>query len=106
MAEEKTLLDGSPITPDHLEIMPSGQQKDYVVLSVAERDKGFVRRLRRSYEHLKCGKVTTMNMAIAETYARNPRFYGGTFCANCKDHFPIGIDGEFVWEGTRYKVGT
>lgn len=52
-----------------------------------------------------CGSTTTMNVAIAETYARNPKFYGATFCCQCQKHFPVGPDGEFEWEdGT--KVGT
>ena len=46
-----------------------------------------------------------MGQALAETYARNPYFYSGTFCCRCRAHFPVGEDGEFVWEdGT--KVGT
>lgn len=52
-----------------------------------------------------CGTETTMGQAIAETYARDPKFYGGTFCCACGAHFPVGEHGEFVWEdGTR--VGT
>ena len=53
-----------------------------------------------------CGTVTTMGQAIAETYAREPRFYGATFCVHCRDHLPVGPDGEFVWEGTDERVGT
>lgn len=53
-----------------------------------------------------CGRVTTMGQALAETYARNPKFYGGTFCAICHRHFPVGAQGEFVWEGTDERVGT
>lgn len=53
-----------------------------------------------------CGTVTTMAQAIAETYARNPTFYGGTFCAGCGTHFPVGEPGEFVWDGTDERVGT
>lgn len=53
-----------------------------------------------------CGTVTTMALALAETYARDPGFYSGTFCANCKAHFPVGEKGEFVWEGTDERVGT
>lgn len=53
-----------------------------------------------------CGAVTTMGQAIAETYAREPRFYGATFCVRCQMHRPVGEDGEFVWEGTHEKVGT
>ena len=101
-----TLIDGSPVTPDHRELKPNGQQKGYVVLSEEERAKGFVRPVRKSYVHEKCGIVTTMGLALAETYAREPTFYSGTFCCGCGTHFPVGPDGEFVWDGTDEKVGT
>ncbi|WP_414902450.1 hypothetical protein ACMT1E_04270 [Sphingomonas flavalba] len=102
-----TLTDGSPVTADHREIDPqTGQQKAYVVLSEEERAKGFVEPERRTYVHLKCGRSTTMGPALAETYARDPLFYTGTFCAHCRSHFPVGPDGEFVWAGTDQKVGT
>lgn len=84
----------------------TGMQRSYLVLSEAERAKGYVRPLRASYRHEKCGAVTTMGLAIAETYARQPTFYGATYCAACRGHFPVGADGEFVWDGTREKVGT
>jgi hypothetical protein len=102
-----TLTDGSPVTPDHQEIEPeSGMQKGYVVLSTEERAKGFVRPVRRSYKHLECGTVTTMGQALAETYARDPKFYGATFCAGCRAHFQVGPDGEFDWYPDGGKVGT
>lgn len=44
-----------------------------------------------------CGKITTMGRKIAETYARDPKFYSGTFCSSCRNHFAVGEDGEFVW---------
>jgi hypothetical protein len=53
-----------------------------------------------------CGAVTTMAQKIAETYARNPLYYGGTFCASCGVHLPVGADGEFVWEPDGSRVGT
>lgn len=53
-----------------------------------------------------CGTITTMGMAIAETYARSPGFYGGTFCVGCKVHRPVGADGEFVWVDDETRVGT
>ena len=53
-----------------------------------------------------CGSVTTMSVSLAETYSRNPGFYGGTFCARCKKHLPVGKDGEFLWDGTEERVGT
>ena len=102
-----TLIDGRPVTPDHRDIDPAtGQQKGYVVLSADERAKGFVRPVRYSYVHEKCGAITTMGQALAETYARDPAFYSGTFCVGCRTHFPVGADGEFVWDGTGEKVGT
>jgi len=153
---ETTLTDGSPVTPDHKEIDPkTGQQKGYVVLSEAERAKGFIRPVRQSYVHLgnggakyplrdltqeekeqllkyapyvkyeeypeselpkcgrywtqedldraKCGAKTTMALPLAETYARNPKFYGSTFCCGCGSHYPVS---EFVWDGTEEIVGS
>ncbi len=75
----------------------------YLVLSEEERAKGFVRPFRRSYVHTLCGAVTTMGRAIAETYARNPHFYGSTFCVQCSMHRPLS---EFVWDGTDEQVGS
>lgn len=103
---KRTLTDGSPVTPDHREINPeTGMQKAYVVLSDEERAKGFVRPVRLAYVHEKCGVETRMSQAIAETYARDPNFYSGTFCVGCRAHFPVGPDGEFVWSSTTEKVG-
>ena len=52
-----------------------------------------------------CGVVTWMSQLIAETYCRQPDFYGSTFCIGCRRHFPVGEAGEFVWnDGSR--VGT
>ena len=84
----------------------SGQQKGYVVLSADERANGFVRPVRTAYVHDKCGGLTTMGLALAETYARDPSFYSGTFCVGCRAHFPVGAAGEFTWDGTTDKVGT
>lgn len=42
-----------------------------------------------------CGVVTTMSTAIAETYARDPSYYGNTFCVQCRTHFPVA---EFTWD--------
>lgn len=103
MAMKTTLTDGSPVTPDHRELRGDGQQKGYVVLSDEERAKGWVRPYRDSYVHKTCGGVTTMGRAIAETYARDPSFYSGTFCVACRAHFPLD---QFVWDGTDIQVGT
>ncbi len=44
-----------------------------------------------------------MALSIAETYARNPKFYGATFCVGCRSHFTVD---EFIWDGTDQKVGS
>jgi hypothetical protein len=100
------LSGGGEVTDDHRELKDNGQQKGYIVLTAAERAKGFVRPYRDTYRHLTCGAETRMSSDIAETYARDPGFYSGTFCATCRGHFPVGPDGEFVWRGTNEKVGT
>jgi hypothetical protein len=85
----------------------SGMNEAYLVLSDAERAKGFVRPYRDSYLHTKCGVVTRMGQAIAETYARQPSFYGATYCVKCQTHLPVGEAGEFIWDdGSGQKVGT
>lgn len=105
---DRTLTDGSPVPADHSHtaLKSNGQQEGYVVLSEAERAKGFVEPVRLSYVHTKCGCLTTMGQSLAETYARQPEFYTGTFCVGCGSHFPVGEDGEFTWDGTNQKVGT
>ena len=50
-----------------------------------------------------CQTVTTMGRTLSETYARDPKFYGGTFCAGCQAHFPVE---EFTWVGTDERVGS
>ena len=98
-------------------IRADGQQECYLVLSEEERAKGFVRPVRDSYKHLQCGVVTRMGRALAETYARDPSFYGGTYCAFEKTHFPLFVafenaDGstdrrpQFVWDDDGTPVGS
>lgn len=96
---QRVMTNGGPETPDHREIDPvTGQQKGYIVLTAEERAKGFVRPVRKTYIHSKCGTATTMGQIIAETYARDPGFYNGTFCCFCRSHFPVGENGQFTWE--------
>lgn len=84
---------------------PVEQAPVYLVLSDQERAQGFVRPVRLSYVHTTCGTVTTMGRSIAETYARDPHFYGSTYCCSCRMHRPVGEDGEFTWQDGS-KVGT
>ncbi len=87
--------------PGLRQIEPTGQQAAYLVLSEEERAKDFVRPVRASYTHVACGSSTKMGTALAETYARDPKFYGGTFCCRCGTHFSLtASDGApaFLWE--------
>lgn len=101
----------------------TGQHEIYLVLSEEERAKGFVRPVRHKYVHVgingheidpndmskhgrtgnACGALTKMGQALAETYARDPKFYGATFCVGCNKHLPVD---EFIWDGTNEKVGS
>lgn len=102
--DNRVMSDGSPVTDDHREInKETGQQKGYVVLTQADRDKGFVRKMRFSYLHSTCNTVTRMQKEIAETYARDPKFYAQTFCMHCRQHRPLS---EFTWDGTEEIVGS
>lgn len=74
---------------------PIKQHKVYLVLSPDERARGFVRPVRKTYVHNKCGVATTMSEPIAETYARDSKFYGSTYCCGCEMHLPVS---EFHWD--------
>jgi hypothetical protein len=50
-----------------------------------------------------CGTVTTIGLALCETYARDPHFYGSTYCCGCSKHLPVG---EFVWSEDGEVVGS
>lgn len=112
MTKPRDTTDGEPPHPDHWEdsapkpINPkTGQHESYWVLPEEERAKGFIRPVRKSYKHLKCGTTTTMGRSLAETFARDFTYYSATFCCDCKAHFSVGEVGEFVWlDGS--KVGT
>lgn len=82
---------------------PVDQNKKYLVLSDEERARGFVRPVREYYVHETCGTETRMGLAIAETYAANPKFYGSTYCVHCRMHRSVD---EFTWKGTNEKVGS
>jgi len=99
---------------------PIPQHGTYLVLSDEEIAKGFVRPYEYRYVHARdlggCGVVTKMGDALSETYARDPNFYGATYCVGCHMHKRVGEAGEFYWcdsvgnprerEGAFWKVGT
>lgn len=76
---------------------PGPQNEVYLVADEGE----FIRPVRRTYIHVGtderggCFTTTTMSQAIAETYARNPKFYGSTYCCGCRMHLPVA---EFLWD--------
>lgn len=77
---------------------PGPQQDAYLVLSDTEKAKGYIRPIRATYIHRACGQATTMSPGLAETYAREPQFYGSTYCTGCRMHLAIH---EFEWmDGT------
>lgn len=82
---------------------PTPQAEVYLVLSDEERAKGFVRPVRNAYVHRTCGSVTKMGTRLSETYARDPKFYGATYCCACQMHLPVA---EFRWDGTSEDVGS
>ena len=82
---------------------PTPQNEFYLVLSDAERAKGFTRPLRHTYIHQVCGTPTTMTLTLSETYARDPHFYSATYCCHCQMHRPVG---EFLWLDDGQTVGS
>lgn len=96
--------DGRPVAEVRADqVAETGQHSGYIVLCPDERAKGFVRPYRDSYRHKTCGSVTTMGRALSETYARDPKFYGATFCVRCDRHLPVA---EFVWTADGQDLGS
>ena len=105
MTRKEVLMDGNPPEdePNYRDKKKNGQQKNYLRLSDEELGKEWVRPYRDSYTHKACGQVTSMSRKLAETYARDPKFYGATFCGKCGGHYPVE---EFVWYNTEEVVGS
>lgn len=96
--DESKLCSTSGEAPDKVraeQTEETGQHKSYLILCDNERARGFVKPYRDTYRHRTCGTTTKMQRKIAETYARDPHFYGSTFCVCCNTHRPLA---EFVWE--------
>jgi len=114
LRKKRCTVKGNPVDPAKApanapteERLSDGQHADHYVLCPEDRAKGYVEPLRIDYIHEKCGGVTTMPHACARTYAVQPEYYGSTFCCTCRDYFPVGKHGEFIWnDGSRQKVGT
>lgn len=108
MTKKRTLSGRPPLNPYDVRapapVNPAtGMHDDYWVLTDDERAKGYVRPVRREYIHNRCNERTIMAKAIAETFARDPKFYGETYCAACRQHYRCN---EFTWAGTEEVVGS
>lgn len=86
------------------------QADAYLVLSKKERKKGWVRPLRQSYTHVGaeggkrgCMVSTRMGLALCETYAKDPTFYGATYCVGCGRHISVE---HFTWDEDGQRVGS
>ena len=94
---------------------PVEQNQVYLVLSEDERAKGYVRPFRNEYYHVECplvknGRIVTeqsaatkMGFDLSATYARDPDFYGATYCVHCQMHKPVS---EFRWSKDHEVVGS
>jgi len=102
---------------------PVPMNEKYLVMSDTELAKGFVRPFRDKYIHVgidghevdpndpskhgrtggACGAETRMGEKLAATYARDPKFYGATYCVGCKMHRPVA---EFIWSSDGQVVGS
>lgn len=79
------------------------QAEAYLILSSEERAKGYIRPVRYAYIHKECGTLTSMGTALSETYARDPKFYGATYCVYCSKHLPVS---DFYWDADGETVGS
>lgn len=79
---------------DYGERQDDGQYENYPTVDEGE----FVQEVRYTYVHDVnaggCGEITTMSDELAESVARDPTYYGRTFCCGCNDHVPVD---EVVW---------
>lgn len=87
---------------DYGKKLEDGQYERHPVLPKNDKAK-FIRPYRVSYRHKTCDGVTYMGRAIAETYARDPKYYTHTFCAWCKTYPVVS---EFIWTEDGKEVGS
>lgn len=90
-------LTTDPTHPDAMrgiDETPRDEAGTYLIAPPARVAKGYIRPYYESYTHAVCGKATTMDAAIAATYASDPWFYGGAYCFHCRMH---RLHSEFTW---------
>lgn len=70
---------------DYGEQYEDGQYENYPTVDEGE----FKQEVRTRYVHEECGETTGMRQDLAESVARNPGFYGKTYCSGCQKHVPV-----------------
>lgn len=78
-------------------------KKATYILTDKERDRGYVRPVRQTYTHKKCGKDTMLAIALAQGFAGDLSFLREAYCTTCGKHFPVS---DFLWEETEEEVGS
>lgn len=86
-----------PLTPEEAEGHAGCKYVAYEAYPPGSRGSALGRFWTQAQLESGCGQVTTMARSLAETYACDPSFYGGTFCSTCGNHFRVGEHGEFTW---------
>lgn len=95
-------LTNDPNDPDLKVLHTTKQYKKTLVHHESERTPAkFVNQLRNKFRHLKCHQMSTVATSVAETLARDPKFYKELFCGTCQVYVPIT---ELVWFDKK-KVG-
>jgi hypothetical protein len=100
---QDTTVTTDPEDPALKKVDENGMNEKYLVLPAEELEKGFVRPFRDMYVHKTCGVATRIGPKIAETYARDPSFYGMTYCTKCQQHRAVQ---EFYWATDNEDVGS
>ena len=75
---------------DYGDKQDNGQYENYPTITDGE----YKNPVRSLYRHNRCKAITAISNEIAETYAKDPKYYSHTFCGQCRDHLPVS---EFLW---------
>lgn len=86
-----------------VDVQPGPPHEAYLVLPAEVREGVFLRLLRDKYVHLACSQKTRISIEMAETFARDPKFYDVVYCSYCRMHRPVS---EFVWSFDGFEVGS
>lgn len=93
------------LTPEEQERFNTDNPEPWVKFEPYPKSTGKTGRFwtQKDLDNKGCGALTTMGLALCETYARDPGFYGSTYCCGCSMHRPVA---EFVWDEDGEVVGS